>query len=193
MVRDFMVSSAPHFPKVLPWFNHGSTRRGKNCAHPTVLAEQASMERTIDTVHDIAVLLASYDTQGVADMLLAKEGQLPGKMHRTLGTMEQNLRKVRKKTPPAEKRNKTFLFPPTPVSNSKGLRSAGLRNKYTTSAQYSCIFFFFSCTSAQQVRSKYAKWGFQEHQKHCFFHPLVHSCFSRLVPFFHFFADFPQN
>ena len=67
----------------------------------TVLAEQASMERTIDTVHDIAVLLASYDTQGVADMLLAKEGQLPGKMHRTLGTMEQNLRKYRPYLPAA--------------------------------------------------------------------------------------------
>ena len=37
--------------------------------------------------------------------------------------------------------------------------------KYATTTQYRVfLYFFFRAQSAQQVRNKYAKWGYQEHQ-----------------------------
>ena len=65
-----------------------------------VLAEQASMERTINVVQEIAGLLAGYDVEGVARML-DSERQLPEAMHASLRRMEQNLRKYRPYLPAA--------------------------------------------------------------------------------------------
>ena len=42
-----------------------------------LLKEQASMERTIDAVQEIAALLAGYDVEQVAELLKTHEGELP--------------------------------------------------------------------------------------------------------------------
>ena len=63
-------------------------------------AEQASMERTINVVQEIAGLLAGYDVEGVARML-DSETQLPQGMHASLKQMERNLRKYRPYLPAA--------------------------------------------------------------------------------------------
>ena len=66
-----------------------------------VLKEQASMERTINAVQEIASLLAKYDVEGVARMLAARGSELPEEMYETLQTMEQNLRMYRPYLPAA--------------------------------------------------------------------------------------------
>ena len=66
-----------------------------------VLKEQASMERTINAVQEIASLLAKYDVEGVARMLAARGSELPEEMYETLQTMEQNLRRYRPYLPAA--------------------------------------------------------------------------------------------
>ena len=66
-----------------------------------VLKEQAAMQHTINTVQDIASLLAGYDVEGVTRMLEAQETLLPEEMHATLQTLEQNLRKYRPYLPAA--------------------------------------------------------------------------------------------
>ena len=66
-----------------------------------VIAEQKTMERTISTVQQIALLLAGYDVDGVARMLDAQQSLLPVEMHATLHTLEQNLRKYRPYLPAA--------------------------------------------------------------------------------------------
>ena len=57
-----------------------------------VRAEQASMERTIATVQEIASLLAGYDVEQVAELLQAHEKELPEGMAAALRKLEQNLR-----------------------------------------------------------------------------------------------------
>ena len=66
-----------------------------------VLKEQASMERTINAVQEIASLLAKYDVEGVARMLAARGSELPEEMYETLHTMEQNLRRYKPYLPAA--------------------------------------------------------------------------------------------
>ena len=66
-----------------------------------VLKEQASMERTINAVQEIALLLAKYDVEGVARMLAARGSELPEEMYETLQTMEQNLRRYKPYLPAA--------------------------------------------------------------------------------------------
>ena len=66
-----------------------------------VLKEQASMEKTISTVQEIASLLAKYDVEGVARMLAARGSELPQEMYETLQTMEQNLRRYKPYLPAA--------------------------------------------------------------------------------------------
>ena len=66
-----------------------------------VLKEQASMERTINAVQEIASLLAKYDVEGVARMLAARGSELPEQMYETLQTMEQNLRRYKPYLPAA--------------------------------------------------------------------------------------------
>ena len=66
-----------------------------------VLKEQASMERTINAVQEIASLLAKYDVEGVARMLAARGSELPEEMYETLQTMEENLRMYRPYLPAA--------------------------------------------------------------------------------------------
>ena len=66
-----------------------------------VLKEQASMERTINAVQEIASLLAKYDVEGVARMLAACGSELPEEMYETLQTMEQNLRRYKPYLPAA--------------------------------------------------------------------------------------------
>ena len=66
-----------------------------------VRAEQASMERTINAVQEIASLLAKYDVEGVARMLAASASELPEEMYETLHTMEQNLRRYKPYLPAA--------------------------------------------------------------------------------------------
>ena len=57
-----------------------------------VLKEQASMERTINTVQEIASLLASYDVEKVAELLEAHRDELPEGMSAALRNLEENLR-----------------------------------------------------------------------------------------------------
>ena len=66
-----------------------------------VLQEQASMERTIHTVQEIASLLAGYDVEQVAELLKAHEGDLPEGMTEALRNLEENLRKYRPYLPAA--------------------------------------------------------------------------------------------
>ena len=66
-----------------------------------VLKEQASMERTINTVQEIASLLARYDVEKVAELLKAHEGDLPEGMTDALRGLEENLRKYRPYLPAA--------------------------------------------------------------------------------------------
>ena len=57
-----------------------------------VLQEQASMERTISTVQEIASLLAGYDVEKVAELLEEHEHELPEGMTVALRALEKNLR-----------------------------------------------------------------------------------------------------
>ena len=57
-----------------------------------ILKEQASMQRTIATVQDIASLLAGYDVEQVAELLEEHGGELPDGMTAALRRLEQNLR-----------------------------------------------------------------------------------------------------
>ena len=57
-----------------------------------VLKEQATMQRTINTVQDIASLLAGYDVEKVAELLEEHGGDLPEGMTTALRKLEQNLR-----------------------------------------------------------------------------------------------------
>ena len=57
-----------------------------------VLKEQASMERTISTVQEIASLLARYDVEKVAELLATHEHELPEGMTVALRSLEKNLR-----------------------------------------------------------------------------------------------------
>ena len=57
-----------------------------------VLKEQATMERTIDTVQEIATLLAGYDVEQVAALLEQHGADLPVGMTVALRRLEQNLR-----------------------------------------------------------------------------------------------------
>ena len=66
-----------------------------------LLKEQASMERTINTVQEIASLLAGYDVEQVAELLKAHEGDLPEGMTEALRNLEENLRKYRPYLPAA--------------------------------------------------------------------------------------------
>ena len=66
-----------------------------------LLKEQASMERTINAVQEIAALLADYDVEQVAELLKAHEGDLPEEMTAALRNLEENLRKYRPYLPAA--------------------------------------------------------------------------------------------
>ena len=66
-----------------------------------LLKEQASMERTINTVQEIASLLAGYDVERVTELLEAHEGELPEEMTAALRGLEKNLRKYRPYLPAA--------------------------------------------------------------------------------------------
>ena len=57
-----------------------------------LLKEQASMQRTIATVQDIASLLAGYDVEKVTELLEEHGGELPDGMTTALRKLEQNLR-----------------------------------------------------------------------------------------------------
>ena len=57
-----------------------------------VLKEQASMERTINAVQEIASLLARYDVEKVAELLAEHEHELPVGMTVALRALEENLR-----------------------------------------------------------------------------------------------------
>ena len=57
-----------------------------------VLKEQASMEKTIEAVQEIASLLAGYDVEKVAELLEEHEHELPEGMTVALRALEKNLR-----------------------------------------------------------------------------------------------------
>ena len=57
-----------------------------------VLTEQAAMEKTINTVQEIASLLAGYDVEKVAELLEEHEHELPEGMTVALRALEKNLR-----------------------------------------------------------------------------------------------------
>ena len=63
--------------------------------------EQESMERTINTVQEIASLLAGYDVEQVAELLKVHGGDLPEGMTEALRALEENLRKYRPYLPAA--------------------------------------------------------------------------------------------
>ena len=65
-----------------------------------VITEQKAMERTIDTVQEIASLLARYDVEKVAELLEAHR-ELPEEMTAALRGLEENLRKYRPYLPAA--------------------------------------------------------------------------------------------
>ena len=88
-----------------------------------ILKEQATMERTISAVQEIASLLAGYDVDGVAQMLEEQRDELPEEMHATLRRMEENLRKYRPYLPAAlfEDDGDTHMAVPPPVlENNRG-------------------------------------------------------------------------
>ena len=58
----------------------------------SVLRQQAWMEQTINTVQEIASLLAGYDVEMVAQLLEAHEHELPEGMTTALRSLEENLR-----------------------------------------------------------------------------------------------------
>ena len=60
-----------------------------------VLKEQASMERTINAVQEIASLLARYDVEKVAELLEEHEHELPEGMTVALRALEKNLRRYK--------------------------------------------------------------------------------------------------
>ena len=60
-----------------------------------VLKEQASMERTINAVQEIASLLAGYDVEKVAELLEEHEHELPEGMTVALRALEKNLRRYK--------------------------------------------------------------------------------------------------
>ena len=60
-----------------------------------VQREQRSMQRTIDTVQEIASLLAGYDVDKVAQLLETHGNQLPWEMTAALRALEENLRKYK--------------------------------------------------------------------------------------------------
>ena len=66
-----------------------------------ILKEQTSMELTINTVQEIASLLAGYDVERVAELLAEHEGQLPEEMTSALRSLEENLRAYRPYLPAA--------------------------------------------------------------------------------------------
>ena len=57
-----------------------------------ILKEQAMMQKTINTVQEIASLLAGYDVERVAELLAEHEGHLPEEMTEALRSLEENLR-----------------------------------------------------------------------------------------------------
>ena len=57
-----------------------------------MLKEQATMQRTINVVQEIASLLARYDVEEVAELLATHEHELPEGMTTALRRLEQNLR-----------------------------------------------------------------------------------------------------
>ena len=57
-----------------------------------MLKEQATMQRTINVVQEIASLLARYDVEEVAELLATHEHELPEGMAAALRRLEQNLR-----------------------------------------------------------------------------------------------------
>ena len=89
-----------------------------------ILKEQATMERTISTVQEIASLLARYDIEGVTDMLEEQREQLPEEMHATLQRMEENLRRYRPYLPAAlfeeEGGAPSASVPPPVLANDMG-------------------------------------------------------------------------
>ena len=66
-----------------------------------ILKEQATMERTINIVQEIASLLAGYDVERVAELLAEHEGHLPEEMTSALRSLEENLRVYRPYLPAA--------------------------------------------------------------------------------------------
>ena len=57
-----------------------------------VRAEKASMKHTISTVQKVAILLAGYDVDTVAELLETHKNDLPEEMLAALRTLEENLR-----------------------------------------------------------------------------------------------------
>ena len=77
-----------------------------------ILKEQASMERTINAVQEIASLLAGYDVEKVAELLATHEHELPEGMTTALRSLEENLRVYKAYLPqtclPFERRKSPF-------------------------------------------------------------------------------------
>ena len=83
-----------------------------------ILKEQASMERTISAVQEIASLLAGYDVEMVAELLAVHEAELPEGIRDALRKLEENLRVYKAYLPqtclPYERRKTTYQLLASP-------------------------------------------------------------------------------
>ena len=112
-----------------------------------VLKEQASMERTINTVQEIASLLAGYDVEKVAELLEEHEHELPVGMTVALRALEKNLRLYKAYLP------QTCLFGDEPADNvnegSCTEMSENSHSQYTRTMSSSCTSGSMPATSTR--------------------------------------------
>ena len=113
-----------------------------------VLKEQASMERTINAVQEIASLLAGYDVEKVAELLATHEHELPEGMTTALRSLEENLRVYKAYLPqtclPFERRKATFSKVSLASSSDVGYSSTPTDSSLSTSV--------FQMTVQQQLK-----------------------------------------
>ena len=108
-----------------------------------LLKERESMERTINTVQEIAALLAGYDVEQVAELLKVHGGDLPEGMTEALRNLEENLRMYKAYLP------KTCL----PFENEKSLSLSSVESasEMGSSAMSCSLRFRRSSLRAQQL------------------------------------------
>ena len=94
----------------------------------SVRKEQATMQRTIDTVQEIAVLLAAYDLDRVNEIL--SKSALPAEMHSALEALESHLRQYQPYIPSA-----LFdIIDESPRKHSQLIAAPGLKSNHATIA-----------------------------------------------------------
>ena len=104
-----------------------------------VRKEQATMERTINTVQEIASLLAGYDVERVAELLAEHEGQLPEEMTSALRSLEENLRVYKAYLPktclPFDWEEESQPYPDSKTSSENVSDCSEATSRYDTQVQ----------------------------------------------------------